>query len=207
MGAMCRPGVSGAFGFEHPQFRWVWFCLLLVFIVPQLFAKVRCGAMVWQHSGGRHCPTCSQLLLTQSVGTGPCRYAGFPLFLLLMGQRFCEKWPPALYFGKVCWPTCSQLLLTQPVWSAHCRYAGFPLFQLLMAQRFCEKWPPALYFGKLCWGRCACHHTRGPFFRKMEYRKNLHLVRELPSYYSFPPFFLLQAELRSACSKKKGGKE
>ena len=159
MGAMCRPGVSGAFGFEHPQFRWVWFCLLLVFIVPQLFAKVQWGAMVWQHSGGRHCPTCSQLLLTQSVGTGPCRYAGFPLFLLLMGQRFCEKWPPALYFGK------------------------------------------------LCWGRCACHHTRGPFFRKMEYRKNLHLVRELPSYYSFPPFFLLQAELRSACSKKKGGKE
>ena len=61
------------------------------------------GAMVWQHCGGRHCPICSQLLLTQPVGTAHCRYAGFPLFLLLMAQRFCEKWPPALYFGKDRW--------------------------------------------------------------------------------------------------------
>ena len=100
--AMGRPGVSGAFGFAHPQFRWVRFLPFACFQCDSAFCKSAVGvAMVWQHCGGRHCPTCAQLLLAQPVGTAHCRYAGFPLFLLLMAQRFCEKLPPALYFAKV----------------------------------------------------------------------------------------------------------
>ena len=75
-----------------------------VFNVPPLFAKVRLGGYGLAALWGQTLPDLLAALADPAswdCALSICMFSAFPAF---DGQAvFCEKWPPALYFGKVCW--------------------------------------------------------------------------------------------------------
>ena len=83
LGAMGRPGVSGAFGFEHPQFRWVRFLPFACFHCADAFCKSAVGGYGLAALWGQTLPDLLAALAhpaSWDCALSICMFSAFPAF-------------------------------------------------------------------------------------------------------------------------------